>query len=323
MGKKNRKNQPFPTTLNALVPAEIAAEEEILETPAIDLLDGRTDVSGKELEDLELEELELERSLVAEMRAKHASHPAKEVANKQALEAAIKEWNGVMPQLPWIETLDTSDVELCLTNVNDDLKREIAFYQQSLDSVRIARAKLLKLNVPYRRPSDFFAEMLKTDTQMARIKDKLIYEQKKIQTVEERKKSQAHRKVAKAVQSEKLQQRQQEKKKTLESLQQWKKNRQIHQRTQSTQKDEQDQEGQLQKILAAKPVRKGKNHKREHRNDKFGFGGRKAGRKRNTRESTNDLPDFGQKRSKRGKTTSLKRPGKTQRTNNRKRQRAG
>ncbi|CCI42163.1 unnamed protein product [Albugo candida] len=319
MGKKNRKNQPV-RSLNALIPAEIAAEEEILETPAINLLEGRLDACEKD-ED-EHEELELEQSLVAEMRAINGSQPAKEVANKEALEATIIEWNGVMPQLPWIETLDTSDVELCLPNVNDDLKREIAFYQQTLESVRIARAKLLQQNVPYRRPSDFFAEMLKTDNQMARIKDKLIYEQKKIQTVEERKKSQAHRKVAKAVQSEKLQQRQQEKKKTLESLQQWKKNRQLRQRTNTTEKDEEDQEGQLQQILAAKTVRKGKNHKREYRNEKFGFGGRKTGRKRNTRESTNDLPDFGQKRSK-GKPTSLKRPGKTQRTKNRKRQRAG
>jgi len=86
-----------------------------------------------------------------------------------------------------------------LENVHDDLKREVAFYNQTLASVRFARDRLKRENIAYKRPEDYFAEMLKSDAHMAKVKDKLIYEQKKITAVEERKKSQAHRKVAKEV----------------------------------------------------------------------------------------------------------------------------
>lgn len=126
-------------------------------------------------------------------------------------------------EMPWIETLDMCEVPLALDDVHDDLKREVCFYNNTLAAVKSSKEMLKNLGVAYKRPLDYFAEMLKTDQHMAKVKDKLIYEQKKISVVEERKKSQAHKKVAKQVMAEKVKQRSQEKKQTLEGIKQWKK----------------------------------------------------------------------------------------------------
>ncbi|KAF1780302.1 Eukaryotic rRNA processing [Phytophthora cactorum] len=169
------------------------------------------------------DEAEIERRLVAEAQAEaeDAKRESKGVYNREALLALVKDWDA--KPLPWVETLDTCAVPLELESVHDDLKREVAFYNNTLAGVRLAKDRLKKDGVAYKRPDDYFAEMLKSDAHMAKVKDKLIYEQKKITAVEERKKSQAHRKVAKEVQAEKIKERNQQKKDTLEAVKQWKK----------------------------------------------------------------------------------------------------
>ncbi|POM57374.1 RRNA-processing protein EBP2, partial [Phytophthora palmivora] len=183
--------------VSALVRAEDAAEEEILETPA--LSSAAADASDVESDDEDVDaeaEAEIERRLVAEAQAEadSAKRESKGVYNKEALLALVKDWDA--KPLPWVETLDTCTVSLELESVHDDLKREVAFYNNTLAMVRVAKNRLKKEGVAYKRPDDYFAEMLKSDAHMAKVKDKLIYEQKKITAVEERKKSQAHRKVA-------------------------------------------------------------------------------------------------------------------------------
>ena len=40
--------------------------------------------------------------------------------------------------------------------------------------------------VPWQRPPDYYAEMVKSDAHMSRIKDQLMYEQRQIEEAEER-----------------------------------------------------------------------------------------------------------------------------------------
>jgi len=47
--------------------------------------------------------------------------------------------------------------------VHDDLKREVAFYNLALEAVHAARQQCETLGMPFTRPEDFFAEMVKTD----------------------------------------------------------------------------------------------------------------------------------------------------------------
>jgi rRNA-processing protein EBP2 len=48
-------------------------------------------------------------------------------------------------------------------DIHDDLKREVAFYDMALEAVVEARVQCKKSGIPFSRPEDFFAEMVKTD----------------------------------------------------------------------------------------------------------------------------------------------------------------
>jgi rRNA-processing protein EBP2 len=48
-------------------------------------------------------------------------------------------------------------------DVHDDLKRELAFYNMALLSANHGRQYCHEAGVPFSRPDDFFAEMVKTD----------------------------------------------------------------------------------------------------------------------------------------------------------------
>jgi rRNA-processing protein EBP2 len=48
-------------------------------------------------------------------------------------------------------------------DVHDDLKREVAFYDTALEAVNLARGECERVGIPFTRPEDFFAEMIKTD----------------------------------------------------------------------------------------------------------------------------------------------------------------
>jgi rRNA-processing protein EBP2 len=71
--------------------------------------------------------------------------------------------------------------------INDDIKREIAFYNTTRENVMKGMQILVQAKVPISRPDDFFAEMLKDDEHMAKVKSKLLKQQKKIQKFEEKK----------------------------------------------------------------------------------------------------------------------------------------
>ena len=99
-----------------------------------------------------------------------------------------------------------SNVDLTPPNrhraVGDDLKREVGFYDLALTLAREGRNKLTELGEPVRRPKDFFCEMVKSDQHMARVKESLVVQQKKISAVEKRKAEKAQKKYAKQVQAE-------------------------------------------------------------------------------------------------------------------------
>ena len=62
----------------------------------------------------------------------------------------------------WIETMRV-DWEGNHSGVdeNQDLQRELAFYNQAAESVKVALKNLQDLNVAVDRPDDYFAEMVK------------------------------------------------------------------------------------------------------------------------------------------------------------------
>jgi rRNA-processing protein EBP2 len=58
--------------------------------------------------------------------------------------------------------------------VHDDIKREIAFYNLTRENVMKGMQILVQAKIPISRPDDFFAEMLKSDEHMAKVKSRLL-----------------------------------------------------------------------------------------------------------------------------------------------------
>ncbi|KAJ1909085.1 RRNA processing protein, partial [Tieghemiomyces parasiticus] len=86
------------------------------------------------------------------------SNPAADLPdNPVALQAFANDLN---LNLPWIETLTiTAKDPHNLTDPEDELKRELGFYNQALQAVKAAKPLVLQAGVPFGRPDDYFAEM--------------------------------------------------------------------------------------------------------------------------------------------------------------------
>ena len=90
------------------------------------------------------------------------------VKNDKALAVVLEEMTAAKKGMPWAETFDVIPAEpLPFTesplDVHDDLKREVAFYNVALEAVKEARNRCIDAGIPFSRPEDFFAEMVKSD----------------------------------------------------------------------------------------------------------------------------------------------------------------
>ena len=77
-------------------------------------------------------------------------------------------------------------------------------------------------DIPLIRPDDYFAEMLKSDKQMLKIKENLINKKKEIQQKETNQQRKEQKKYGKQIQQQKLKEKIQKKKQNLEAIKYWK-----------------------------------------------------------------------------------------------------
>lgn len=82
---------------------------------------------------------------------------------------------------------------------------------------------LIQAKVPISRPDDFFAEMLKSDEHMAKVKSRLLQQQEKIKTFEEKRARFENKKFHKAIKAYKQTEKHQEKRDNVDKIQQFKK----------------------------------------------------------------------------------------------------
>ncbi|XP_008277640.1 putative rRNA-processing protein EBP2 [Stegastes partitus] len=232
--------------------------------------------------------------------------------------------------LPWVERLDLTNLpaEDILSkvegkvsalangevNANDDFQREMFFYRQAQAAVLEALPLLNKHGIATKRPDDYFAEMAKSDQQMQKIRKKLMSKQMSLEKSEKAKKLREQRKFGKKVQIEVIQKRQKEKKAMMTAVKKYQKGM-----TDKLDFLEGEKKTGKDSSEASKKAmnKKGPNAKRKYKDKKFGFGGKKSGKKWNTKESFNDVSSFrakvahakGGKKGKGGKQN--KRPGKS------------
>ncbi|KXH55722.1 eukaryotic rRNA processing protein EBP2 [Colletotrichum nymphaeae SA-01] len=211
-------------------------------------------------------------------------------------------------------------------DAQDDLQRELALLSQSLEAARKGRALLIKEGTPFSRPKDYFAEMVKDDGQMDKVKAKLIEEASSKKAAAEARKLRDLKKFGKQVQVAKLQERQKAKKDTLEKIKTLKRKRQENSSNLDTREADLFDVGvdnEIKSHTNSDGKRGGRdggrsgsgvNAKRSKKNEKYGFGGKKRHAKSGDAVSSGDLSGFNAKRMKGGVGKKpQQRPGKNRR----------
>ncbi|XP_063795378.1 probable rRNA-processing protein EBP2 [Pseudophryne corroboree] len=242
--------------------------------------------------------------------------------NVSGLKQCLKDLKKV---LPWVERLDVTTpipdapqqngegAQDPAVDAEDDFQREMCFYRQAQAAVLFALPLLQKLKIATRRPDDYFAEMAKTDQHMQKVRHKLQTKQAAMEKSQKAKQLRELRKYGKKVQTEVLQKRQKEKSNMMTQIKKYQKG--LSDKLDFLEGDQ----PQKKTSVATQKAKKGSSAKRQYKDQKFGFGGRKKGSKRNTKESFNDVSGFrastahgrGPHRpGKKGGKNANKRPGK-------------
>ena len=91
-----------------------------------------------------------------------------------------------------------------IKDVNHDQRREEAFQKSTLEGVLMAKEMMDKLGIKYERPPDMFAEMIRPEHEMEKVREKLEKEQQAIQQAQARR---LQRKVEQAPKQENKQKR--------------------------------------------------------------------------------------------------------------------
>ncbi|KAL7214423.1 hypothetical protein ACSBR1_026766 [Camellia fascicularis] len=217
----------------------------------------------------------------------------------------------------WLHTLYLDIDQQQEVDVNDDLARELAFYTQALEGTRQAFVRFQSMQLPFLRPSDCYADMVKSDTHMVTVKGRLLAEKRTIEEAEERRKAREAKKIAKEVQAQKLKETAKQKKEEIESVKKWRKQRQqsgfagddkdgeiglSFEDGKSFERSNKKGPGVGPGDCSGGKARQGggkvmkgaggKGKSRGFKDSKFGFGGRKGMKKQNTAETTNDARGF-------------------------------
>ncbi|XP_058444043.1 probable rRNA-processing protein EBP2 homolog [Malaya genurostris] len=169
--------------------------------------------------------------------------------------------------------------------VLNDFKREILFHRQAQAAVVEGIKRLHDLGIGTKRPDDYFAEMAKTDEHMQRIRKVLLDKQEGIAKSERVRQLREQRRIGKLIQRQATEKRDEDRRKMLNDIKKFRKGKLSN--LDFLDDDDETASGTKKKKGSARgaPVKKQINAKRKARNSKFGFGGRKKGSKRNTKES--------------------------------------
>lgn len=248
-----------------------------------------SDQEGGQSEEESDEESSKEEDPVGNTKMKQLR--ANNAKNSKALSVVAAEMIAAHAKLPWAERFDiipetplpfgeNGDPDSNPLDVHDDLKREVAFYKMALEGVHEARKQCKKANVPFSRPDDFFAEMVKTDDHMAKVKDRLIFENKKMEAVAQRKANREQKLRAKESHANKLAEKARRKKEHFQQVEEW------------ANSVARNRGGALQDNVDEMYLNRGPNKKRQASDRKFGFGGKRGRFKQNDRASMNDMSGF-------------------------------
>uniref|UniRef100_A0A1I7VLQ4 rRNA-processing protein EBP2-like protein n=1 Tax=Loa loa TaxID=7209 RepID=A0A1I7VLQ4_LOALO len=170
-------------------------------------------VSEEEDSDSDRElQIAFEEGLLKIDKLNYVTEKKRPIINKKAeLENKVKE---LTKNLTWIETLDVAvnSDHIGEKVLNDDFEREIIFYKQAEKAVQIAVLRLREMNVRIFRPTDYYAEMVKSDQHMQKIRQRMAEVEESKQKLEAIRRIREEKKFAAKVQKKVMERKQNEKK---------------------------------------------------------------------------------------------------------------
>ncbi|KAK4150074.1 eukaryotic rRNA processing protein EBP2-domain-containing protein [Chaetomidium leptoderma] len=274
--------------------------------------DDDDDEDDDEEEDIDVDELsasdeEDEEQIAAGTRVRQT------INNKEGLLAALRRFAldtnpKTVPFAFHQSVVSSTNTEDSIPSIDDDLERELAFMNQSLEAARKARTLLRKEGVPFTRPTDFFAETIRSDETMQKVKAKMVEEATAKKASAEARKQRDLKKFGKQVQVQKQLERAKEKRDTLEKINQLKRKRQDGTSSAVGANEAEDlfDVAVDNELKSAGKKRSAGDHggppgaKRQKKDTKFGFGGKKRFIKSGDAMSSGDLSGFDAKRMKSG-----------------------
>ncbi|KAL4741932.1 eukaryotic rRNA processing protein EBP2-domain-containing protein [Aspergillus similis] len=296
-----------------------AAESEAPQTDAADDAEDDDEEEDEEEEEEEEEDIPLS-DLSDDEREDVIPHQRLTINNSTAILASTKRISFITHLTPFSEhnsLISKAEDEMDIPDANDDLNRELSFYKTAQTAALTARKLLKKEGIPFTRPGDYFAEMVKSDEHMGKIKKKLYDEAAGKKAAAEARKQRDLKKFGKQVQVAKLQQRAKEKKEAIERINDLKKKRKNNTSGQDGAADDLFDVA-VEDAVSENPRKRargdtsGPNLKRQKKNEKYGFGGKKRHAKSGDAMSSGDLRGFSVKKMK-GASGGAKRPGKSKR----------
>jgi len=173
--------------------------------------------------------------------------------------------------------------------VHNDFKREMLFYRQAQSAVLEGIKRLHAMNIPTRRPEDYFAQMVKTDDHMQRIRKVLLTKQEDEVRRQKVRRLRELKKYGKQVQVDAEQAKAKEKRQLGDNVKKFRSGKLknldfLNADEELAEIDEMQQKG--------RKGNSGNKQRRDFRDEKYGFGGRKKGMKRNTKASTDDVDSW-------------------------------
>lgn len=205
--------------------------------------------------------------------------------------------------------------------VLNDFKREMLFHRQAQAAVVEGIRRLHALGKKTKRPDDYFAEMAKTDEHMQKVRRHLMDKQEGQAKAEKVKQIRDQRKMGKKVQQQARVKKEMEKKETLDQLKKFRKGKLSNLDFLESKKNGGGGGGGGRGGGQKGGAKKALSENRKERDNKFGFGGRKKGSKRNDAKSSMGLErkfkkpggGAGGGGSRGGKKSGPARPGKNKR----------
>ncbi|KAL3994548.1 Eukaryotic rRNA processing protein EBP2 family protein [Acanthocheilonema viteae] len=194
--------------------------------------------------------------------------------------------------LTWLETLDVTvnNEQIGEKVLNDDFEREIIFYKQAEKAVQVAVSRLREMGVKISRPSDYYAEMVKSDEHMQKIRQRMAEVEESKRKLEAIRRIREEKKFAAKVQKKVMERKQGEKKILAEAVKKHRKGVKSHlDAILNNAKRMQDVEIEVEGSQKGKMRGRNKKSRRVARDKKFGFGGQKKRSKKNDKNSFEEI----------------------------------